>query len=130
MQSSGFPNFHIVGTIAQASQSFNYPQVTASQTLQAARLAARCLRQNVRTFEVTPEAEQRWAAEMADKANDGSAFEAECTPGYYNNEGKKGPGAALFGSMYGGGPIEYISQLDRWFDSDFSNDVNIQYEDA
>lgn len=128
LQVSGFPNFHIVGTLAQASQSFNYPHVTSRQTQQAARLIARCLKDNVRVMEVTEEAEQRWAAEMAAKAKPNATFEVECTPGYYNNEGKTDERPSLFGQMYGGGPFEYRAILDRWFESDHQKDAVMQRE--
>ena len=129
LHTHAFPNFHIVGTLAQASQSANYPQVTAQQTAHAARIVAKCLDEKIRTIEVTEQAEQRWADEMKSKAADQSKFEAECTPGYYNNEGNTKDLPSLFGAMYGAGPIEYISRLDRWFDEEMETDLKIEFED-
>ena len=128
LHASGFPNFHIVGTLAQASQSANYPQVTAFQTKHAARLVAKCLRENIRTMEVTVEAEGRWLGEMKAKAADQSQFEIECTPGYYNNEGNTRDSPSLFGAMYGGGPIEYVELLDKWYETGIADDVTLEYE--
>lgn len=129
LHTRAFPNFHIVGTIAQASQTINYPQVTSYQTAHAARIVAKCLKENIRTIEVTEEAEARWAEKMKDKATDQSKFEMECTPGYYNNEGNTKDGPSLFGAMYGGGPFEYIAHLDRWHDEGMKHDVEIEYDE-
>lgn len=129
LQTHKFPNFQIVGTLAQASQSANYPQVTAHQTAHAARIVAKCLREHIRTIEVTEQAEQRWADEMTSKALDQSKFESECTPGYYNNEGNTKDSPSLFGAMYGGGPLEYMTKLDRWFDEDMHKDLQIEFEE-
>jgi cyclohexanone monooxygenase len=64
--------------------------------------------------EATAEAEQAWLAEMRDKARLGLKFYAECTPGYYNNEGKEtGPGREFFvGYPYGA--MAYFAYIDQW----------------
>ena len=41
-------------------------------------------------------------------------FYAECTPGYYNNEGKPGNPNGLFSGNYGAGPIPFFRMLDEW----------------
>ena len=40
-------------------------------------------------------------------------FQEECTPGYYNNEGKPNP-LAIRNGPYGKGPIAYTRLLDAW----------------
>ncbi len=52
-----------------------------------AALVKRCLDTGT-TFDVTPEAELVWLDVLADKAMKDDIFLRECTPGYYNNEGK------------------------------------------
>ena len=65
--------------------------------------------------EPTAEAEQGWIDEMADKARLGRKFYAECTPGYYNNEGKPGENpVGFFAGTYGAGPIRFFRLLDEW----------------
>ena len=40
---------------------------------------------------------------------------ADCTPGYYNNEGKPvGRREKLNGSGYPDGPVAYFQYIDRW----------------
>lgn len=120
---AGFPNFQIVGTYTQASQSFNYTHVTAYQAAHAAKVIAKCLREGIRTVEVTEAAELKWQQALEDAHRDTTQFEAECTPSYFNNEGKKDGMATLLGGMYGGGPFEYIKILDHWLDHEFSEDT-------
>ncbi|WP_143761459.1 hypothetical protein [Sphingobium chlorophenolicum] len=85
----GFPNFYIVGTFAQSSQSFNYSHVTKFQTAHAAKIVAKCKNEAIKTVEVTKAAEDRWLRAMSDAAeSDRAQFEAECTPDYFNNKGK------------------------------------------
>ena len=44
-----------------------------------------------------------------------SAFQAECTPGYFNNEGEKKPKWALFRS-WGPGWTDFQNMLQEWRD--------------
>ena len=41
------------------------------------------------------------------------AYQVECTPGYYNNEGHFDPLAATYGA-YWRGPTRFIRLLDAW----------------
>jgi cyclohexanone monooxygenase len=74
-------------------------------------------------IETTLEAEDAWVAEMQRAAKLGLKFYSECTPGYYNNEGKpfEEPGKSsgtFFGRAqngpYGGGPIAFVKILEDW----------------
>jgi len=38
----------------------------------------------------------------------------DCTPGYYNNEGKPDSGKGLAGEKYGGGPVEFHDLIRKW----------------
>jgi hypothetical protein len=42
------------------------------------------------------------------------AFQRECTPGYYNNEGRVGEGRGITDEQYGGGPIEFHELIRKW----------------
>ena len=66
------------------------------------------------TIEATSEGEQGWVDEMVDKATLGDRFRAECTPGYYNNEGKTGNTNGFFTGSYGGGPLRFHRILADW----------------
>ena len=67
------------------------------------------------TVEPTVEAEDAWVAEMrAEAAHSGRRFYAECTPGYYNNEGKLGNPIGFFAGTYVEGPIKFFELLEEW----------------
>jgi hypothetical protein len=57
---------------------------------------------------------------------DTSRYESECTPSYYNNEGKlDDPRPTVLGGQYGGGPIGYIAVIQAWGDSAVTRDLSL-----
>ena len=64
-------------------------------------------------IEVTEEAEQGWVDKILSKATLRQKFFEECTPGYYNNEGKANE-RSVQDSPYGGGSDEYFRILESW----------------
>lgn len=127
-QFHGFPNFHIVGNAAQAGATYNVTMLAQAQATHAAKIVARCLRDGIRTMDVSASAERDWLAVLNEKAIDMTAFERDCTPGSYNNEGKSGR-ESLFAQTYGGGALEYFEILDNWRMADWSRDADIDYCD-
>jgi hypothetical protein len=67
-----------------------------------------------RCIEPTAEAETEWVATIKRKAIHNQRFQQECTPGYYNNEGKPAESTGLFGEQYGGGPVEFHDIIRQW----------------
>ncbi|WP_202124520.1 flavin-containing monooxygenase [Actinomadura physcomitrii] len=122
----GFPNMFIVGNKMDAGLTTNVPHILGEQSAHVAALVKRCLDEGIETMEVRQEAEDGWAATMAEKAVDRQKFEEECTPGYFNNEGQKDR-TTIFSGGYGGGPYEYIELCDQWRESGFEKDVDITY---
>lgn len=55
-----------------------------------------------------------WVAEMQSKARFGARFRAECTPGYYNNEGGVENPNGFFSASYGAGPVAFFDLLTEW----------------
>jgi cyclohexanone monooxygenase len=121
---NGFPNLFILGGIFQASVTINFTHILGEQAAYVGQVVKRCLTDDIDTFEITAEAEDRWADTMREKAVDRSAFERECTPGFYNNEGIEGA-PTLFGGTYGGGPFEYIQVCHDWLANDFERDATL-----
>jgi cyclohexanone monooxygenase len=126
LYTAGFPNLFILGGIFQASVTINFTHILGEQATYMAQVVKRCLTEDIATFEIKPEAEDRWAATMSAKSVDRGQFERECTPGFYNNEGIDG-GPTLFGGTYGGGPFEYIEVCHNWLADRFEADVNLTY---
>ena len=69
------------------------------------------------TIEASAEGEQGWLDEIKRTAKFGERFRSECTPGYYNNEGKLDNPNGFFTSGYGGGPIKFFRILEQWRES-------------
>ena len=115
MQTAGFPNsFHMGFT--QGAVTVNVPQTLNEQAVHISHILAATRDRDASVVEITPEAEQEWVDEMIDKARLGERFRAECTPGYYNNEGKAGNGNGFFAANYGAGPVKFFQILQDWRD--------------
>ncbi|MFD5030854.1 flavin-containing monooxygenase [Streptomyces sp. NPDC058405] len=107
--SHGFPNFFHLGSL-QNAVSVNFAHVLDEQAVHIAEVVAEAHKRQARYIEPTAEAEAAWVATIRDKARNTHAFLAECTPGYYNNEGNPGKRS----ESYGGGPIEFYELIKRW----------------
>jgi cyclohexanone monooxygenase len=126
MMTSRFPNFFLLGGIEQAAISMNIPHVTSRQAEHVANLIAQFVRAGVTVAEVTAEAEQRWADELARVHVDRSRYDAECTPSYYNNEGRlDDPKPTVMGGQYGPGPLGYLAVLREWAATGADRDIHV-----
>ncbi|MEO1100715.1 MAG: NAD(P)/FAD-dependent oxidoreductase [Pseudomonadota bacterium] len=112
MHVRGFPNAFVMGP-AQAGFTANYPHLLDEQAVHLAYLISEANKRQAKTVEVSEAGEQGWVDTINEKAILRAKFLEECTPGYYNNEGKPGDRSAQDGP-YGGGPIEYFTLLDKW----------------
>jgi len=121
----GYPNFQLVGTVIHAALSFNYSWFATEQAAHAATIISTSLKENIGSIEVTKEAEDRWAALIEEKRNDRTAFNEQCTPGFYNNEGDSSkPG--LPDRCYGGGAFAYNDIIRAWRTGGFRRDARIE----
>jgi cyclohexanone monooxygenase len=111
--SAGFPNCFHMG-ITQNALTANFPHMLDEQSRHIAQLIQHAKQNEARCIEPTPEAEAEWVATIKAKAINNLGFLTECTPGYYNNEGKPTAGTGLAGDNYGGGPIEFFALLKQW----------------
>jgi cyclohexanone monooxygenase len=67
-----------------------------------------------KTVEVSAAAEQEYVEEIQRLSRSNTQFYAECTPGYYNSEGKPGNRNGFFSEMYGAGPVRFFEVLEEW----------------
>ena len=125
---NGFPNFYIVGGHIQGTKAFNFTHTLAMQAEHAVDLIARCVRDSVRTMEVTPEAEERWLEAINAKQVDQSKFNEDCTPGFLNNEGNFRGKATFIGVTYGGGPLEWERIVRAWRQDGINTDAVFTFE--
>jgi cyclohexanone monooxygenase len=112
MHSRGFPNCFIMGP-QQAGFTVNFPHLLEHETRHIAYIVGQALERGARRVEVSEAAEQSWVDTVIASAGFGRSFLQECTPGYYNNEGKLSDIAAQNG-FFGGGSIEYFRILKEW----------------
>jgi cyclohexanone monooxygenase len=113
MQTHGFPNCFFMG-FTQGAVTVSVPQTLNEQAHHITYMLTQLREQGGSAIECTPEGEQAWLDEMASKARLGERFRAECTPGYYNNEGQKGNPNHFFAGSYGAGPIRFFRILSDW----------------
>lgn len=59
-----------------------------------AYIVGKCQSSNINVVEASEAAEDAWVEEIIEAARDSAAFQAACTPGYYNNEGQPSPKTA------------------------------------
>ncbi len=110
----GFPNLFVVGPGQGANLISN---ITHNLTEAGSTIAA-VLRHAIETgadeVEVTSDAEQAWVRML--ESNEGAFLgNAECTPGYYNNEGGPIERRQRLGlSGYPLGPVAYLEYIDKW----------------
>jgi cyclohexanone monooxygenase len=113
LQTHGFPNCFFLG-FTQTAVTVSVPYALNQQAKHAGYIIDEAHRREAGAVDITAEAEQAWVDEMKDKARLGVKFYTECTPGYYNNEGKVGAAGGFFSSLYGAGPIHFFQLLDEW----------------
>ena len=117
MLSRGFRNCVLLGGM-QAGVTPNFTELYNEQSRHIAYVIDQALRRDLRAVEPSVEAEEGWVGQIQESALARSGFQAECTPGYYNNEGQPGAGPGWFGGTFGGGPQAYFALLRDWRSTD------------
>ena len=112
LQTNGFPNCFIIHT-AQAGFTVSFPHAMNEQAKHIAYILSECKKANANVVEVTEEAEQAWVEHIIGMSRLSESYQAECTPGYYNNEGKPNPVSVQNGA-YGGGPTRFFKVVEAW----------------
>jgi len=112
MHSHGFPNSFLMGTL-QTAFTANYPHSLNEQSKHIAYIVSQALEGNHQVIEATQEAEEEWVNTIVQLARMNEKFLADCTPGYYNNEGKPSERSRQ-NSSYGGGPVRFFQMLEDW----------------
>lgn len=110
----GFPNLFIVQPQQGANLISNVPHNIVDSAKTFARILAHMQAQGLSRVEVTAEAEEAWL-QLLDSGPGPMLGSVDCTPGYYNNEGKgwEEAGAGL-GRGYPWGAVAYFAYIDGW----------------
>ena len=113
----GFPNLFVVAPNQGANLISNVTHNFGEAGATIAAVVRHALDTGAEEVEVTKEAEDEWVTllEGSQRAFMGNA---DCTPGYYNNEGKPvGRREKLNGSGYPEGPVAYFHYIRAWRES-------------
>ncbi|MGA0862297.1 MAG: flavin-containing monooxygenase [Ilumatobacteraceae bacterium] len=117
MHVHGFPNLHILGFSQGANQIANVPQNYVENGLAIAAVISRAENSGLARVEVTRDAEDSWV-DFITSSQRGLRGNPDCTPGYYNNEGRPmGRRELLNGSGHPGGPVAFFEHLENWWQS-------------
>jgi len=113
MHLHGFPNCFVM-SLAQSGFTLNFPYIIDVQARHIAYVISEAMRRGAHTVEATAEAEAEWCAQLAERAESfDESFAEQCTPSYYNKEGK--PDAkSLDRNFFFGGPTEFADLLEAW----------------
>ncbi|WP_420810916.1 flavin-containing monooxygenase [Desertimonas flava] len=112
----GFPNMLLLQMTQGANLISNVPHNFVESSRTVAMIVKHALDQGYREVEVTAEAEQQWVDLLL--TGPGTFLgSADCTPGYYNNEGQQSAYNRAFFVGYPQGAMAYFSYLDEWRNS-------------
>jgi cyclohexanone monooxygenase len=108
----GFPNcFFMMGF--QSGLTANIPHAIDEQSRHLAHIVGHALQKGIASVEATVAAESAWVQGVRKGQMDPS-FQRDCTPGYYNNEGKPDEGDGWYGGMHGEGSEAFFQLLIDW----------------
>ena len=109
----GFPNCFHLG-ITQNTLTPNFPHMLEEQARHVAHVVHEADLRQARAVEPTPDGEREWCETIVGTALNNLQFRMDCTPGYYNGEGRAGDGAGLFDGLYGPGPDAFFKLAKAW----------------
>jgi cyclohexanone monooxygenase len=107
----GFPNMFVLGH-TQGGFTVNYPHLLDEASRHTCHVIGHAAERDL-VVEATTEGEDSWLTALTESARDFRAFQEQCTPGYYNNEGQPAAGGFL-GTSYGSGPMSFFQLLADW----------------
>jgi len=108
----GFPNLFILGLAQGGSLVANVTHNFTESASAIAAMVGKCIDNGSETLEPTAEAEQKWVDQLQVQDR---GFLANCTPGYYNNEGSPTSDRDLFSTArYPEGPVAFFEHLHEW----------------
>ena len=111
MHIKGFPNSFFFGPI-QSGYTATYTYALDQQSIHLAYILKELKKRDLNFIEATDEAEKLWIEEIIKSSRVMADFQENCTPGYYNNEGKINN--IPQNNRYGGGAVAFYELLKDW----------------
>ncbi|MGW0577000.1 flavin-containing monooxygenase [Streptomyces sp. NPDC002920] len=121
----GFPNLFQLGPLQNAA-SVNFVHVLDEQAVHVAEMVTHARTRQARYVEPTLHAQDTWLATLRENAPDLYAFQSQCTPGYYNNEGKPHER----NEAYADGPVVFHELLRDWRANGGPDEVLVEAEET
>jgi cation diffusion facilitator CzcD-associated flavoprotein CzcO len=113
----GFPNMFIVGPSQAANLISNITHNLTEAATTIALVVARAAEVGADHVEVSGAAESAWVSKLAESGQI-PLSDPDCTPGYYNNEGRPvGRRELLNAGRYPEGPVAYFEYISAWRNS-------------
>ncbi|MEL6662614.1 MAG: monooxygenase, partial [Pseudomonadota bacterium] len=113
MHVHGFPNAFIVQPNQAGNMISNVPHNILDHAKTIAHIISHAEAEGAVSVEPTQEAEQAWV-ELILSGEGTMLGSTECTPGYYNNEGKGWSQEFRQAQGHPGGPAGFFSHIDKW----------------
>jgi cation diffusion facilitator CzcD-associated flavoprotein CzcO len=120
MSTDGFPNLFFIGGNPQTASAVNAVHLLDEQARYVTHVVAGTGARRAVTVEAKPADVEAYVELIATSPKNQAMFEfyAQCTPGYYNAEGKARGSEDLFtGGRYGDGALAYYALLRDWAES-------------
>jgi cation diffusion facilitator CzcD-associated flavoprotein CzcO/acyl dehydratase len=117
MTTDKFPNLLLVGGNQQSAAAVNAVHLLDEQAAHLTYIISSARDRHISCFEPSSEAVDNYVQVIkSSPANSALVdFYLDCTPGYYNAEGKAKRGEEIFfGGRYGDGPIPFFRMLENW----------------
>jgi hypothetical protein len=111
--SHDFPNLFHMG-VNQNGVSYLFTYHLDEQAEHIVDVLKRARLKQARRIEPTEEAQTTWVQVIRSMGAGAQEFRRECTPGYYNNEGKVGEFGGVVDEVYAGGPVEFYDMVRKW----------------
>jgi cyclohexanone monooxygenase len=109
----GFPNAFFVQPTQGANLISNVPHNLTESARTIAMVVKHARDRGFGEVEVTKEAEDQWV-ELLLSGPGRMIGGQDCTPGYYNNEGREPGPAARLAVGHPAGPMAYFKYIDAW----------------
>jgi cation diffusion facilitator CzcD-associated flavoprotein CzcO len=107
----GFPNLFFIQPTQGANLISNVPHNITDSARTIAQILSHAHGNGFTRVEPAPAAEDDWVA-LLDTSQASLIGGADCTPGYYNNEGQEP--RSFLGQGYPYGPNAYFAYIDKW----------------
>jgi len=107
-----FPNLFILST-TQSAWGPNFPHMMNEQAIHISYVISEAEKRGLSSVEVTEEAETAWVEYHESTAAPVVKMWAECTPSFWNDEGR--PSRKMIrNGMFGGGVFAFVDALEKW----------------